>query len=71
MECKENNTARTFSNRTIGIYPEWNVKTFRRAVPAIKTYIGIYPEWNVKAHPTTENRLPTFIGIYPEWNVKN
>ena len=34
--------------RTIGIYPEWNVKMNAKSINLTYRLIGIYPEWNVK-----------------------
>ena len=71
MECKAASFYPNIIHKTIGIYPEWNVKYImnsNRYMPVGQ--IGIYPEWNVKAIFSAFFKCRFIIGIYPEWNVK-
>ena len=49
MECKGKVTNHHIIYFTIGIYPEWNVKTISTPKNTVSEFIGIYPEWNVKS----------------------
>ena len=55
---------------SIGIYPEWNVKSGVVLGIFFTASIGIYPEWNVKYRTYGKYKANKPIGIYPEWNVK-
>ena len=64
MECK---VAFFFATKlfcTIGIYPEWNVKSCNHVHKACKIGIGIYPEWNVKVKPDV-----LFLLSVEHWNI--
>ena len=54
---------------SIGIYPEWNVKSKDDS----NKWVPLY--WNIsrmecKDHKLTDGTGSRNIGIYPEWNVK-
>ena len=48
VECKVALENSVYKALTIGIYPEWNVKSINIEFYKKAVSIGIYPEWNVK-----------------------